>query len=174
MEERYTKLPIKARLFCYYYLKLGNIREAAVRAGYFPPVALPEGAKLLERADVRAFLEHLSGSLGKTRAELIKQGLERLAFGSACDAISLACAEEPPGRMEIEGMDLFAISEFKRIKGGGVEVKLFDRQKALALLWELEHTAETSATAQSFYDALRAGASSIEGKEEGEASPGER
>ena len=35
---------------------------------------------------------------------------------------------------------LFNVSEIKRVKGGGVEVKLFDRLKALEKLFELENS----------------------------------
>ena len=39
----------------------------------------------------------------------------------------------------ISKLDLFNVSEIKRVKGGGVEVKLFDRLKALEKLFELSN-----------------------------------
>jgi hypothetical protein len=64
------------------------------------------------------------------------KGLERLADGRANDAVRLAFAEELPAPEELEQMDLYNVSEIKRVKGGGVEIKLFDRQKALVKLYE--------------------------------------
>ena len=165
-------LTAKHRAFCLYYLKLGNIREAAVKAGYFPPTAFIDGIRLLAKPEVRAYIERLGRTLGSMRTELVKQGLERLAFGEANDAVALACTEEPPSREELGRMDLFAVSEIKRVKGGGMEIKLFDRQKALERLWELENTMQTSQTAERFYAALQAGASAAGDEPDGPEDDG--
>lgn len=156
------RLPVKQRLFCYYYLKLCNVREAAVKAGYFPLTALVDGMKLLAQKRVQQYLSELAQTVGTTRAEIIKAGLERIALGEVTDAVSLVCAEETPSQSEIAAMDLFSVAEIKRVKGGGVEIKFFDRQKALEKLWELEHTMQTTQTAQSFYNALQQGVSALE------------
>ncbi len=50
-------------------------------------------------------------------------------------------------------LDLFNISEIKRVKGGGMEIKFFDRLKALEKLGQVISTTDKSQT-QSFYDAL--------------------
>ena len=39
----------KERLFCCYYAKLGNIFEAAVRAGFSPDTALVNGMDILKQ-----------------------------------------------------------------------------------------------------------------------------
>ena len=67
-------------------------------------------------------------------------GLKRLAFGNCSDAVYLVFADELPPSDVIQSLDLFNVSEIKRVKGGGVEVKLFDRLKALEKLFELENS----------------------------------
>lgn len=57
-------------------------------------------------------------------------GYQRLAFGSICDAISLLYKSDP-SKEDLEGMDLFLVSEIKRPKDGSMEIKFFDRLKAL-------------------------------------------
>ena len=70
--------------------------------------------------------------LAATRAELIA-GYRRLAFGSVADAVKLLFHDggEP---LDPETLDLFAVSDLKRPKGGGLEIKFFDRQRALERL----------------------------------------
>ena len=42
-----------------------------------------------------------------------------------------------PSKQEVEKLDLFMISDIKRPKGGGLEIKFFDRLKALDRLCEI-------------------------------------
>lgn len=63
----------------------------------------------------------------------IRRGYERLAFGTIADAVRLILAEEP-NLPELGKMDLYNIAEIKRPKGGGMEIKFFDRIKALQCL----------------------------------------
>ena len=69
------------------------------------------------------------------------------------DAIRLAFAEELPSLNVLSRMDLFNVSLIKRIKGGGVEVQFFDRQKALERLYEYA-SAQDTRTADSLLAAL--------------------
>ena len=121
--------------FCCYYAKLGNVREASIEAGFPPETALSAGLKILSNAKYRNFTEKImSDRVSETN--MVKSGLERIAFGSANDAALLVFSEEMPNPDKISELDLFNVSEIKRVKGGGVEVKLFDRQKALERLYE--------------------------------------
>lgn len=61
-------------------------------------------------------------------------------------------------------LDLFNISEIKRQKSGAVEIKFFDRIKALEKLGEITDDG-AGRTALSFYDALEKSAKSINEKE---------
>lgn len=84
----------------------------------------------------------------------VKAGLERLAFGNCNDAVVLAFADELPPTDVISGLDLFNVSEIKRDKGGGVEIKFFDRLKAIEKLYEIENDFENRDKASELIDAL--------------------
>lgn len=60
-------------------------------------------------------------------------------------------------------MDLFNISEIKRPKGGGLEIKFFDRLKPLEKLQEI--STDSSQTALPFYEALNNGAKALNGRD---------
>ncbi len=149
----------KEKLFCRYYLMTGNPREAAARAGYR---LMPErwGLKLLERTSVREYLSALAKQMPQTESG--RYGLERLAFGSTADAVGLLLRETPPTAEELEEMDLFMISEIKRPKGGGMEIKFFDRLKAMELLCSLTQKTDDD-RAIPFYQALTEGARRLKG-----------
>ena len=70
---------------------------------------------------------------GEKARKRIKRGYERLAFGGIADAIRLLFTEEPD-LAALGKMDLYNIAEIKRPKGGGMEIKFFDRIKALQCL----------------------------------------
>jgi len=165
--QRSNKQNLLRKLFCYYFLKLRNIREAGIKAGFSENQAFVEGMKILELPKTQSYLGKLSEKTSSQNG-LVKAGLERLAFGSCNDVVSLAFSEEVPCEQEIAKLDLFNVSEIKRVKGGGVEVKLFDRQKALEKLWEIENTADVNSSAESFFNAIRAGAEDSSEKEGGE------
>ncbi len=63
----------------------------------------------------------------------IRRGYEKLAYGGIADAVRLLFNEEPD-LSTLEKMDLYNIAEIKRPKGGGMEIKFFDRIKALQCL----------------------------------------
>ena len=91
----------------------------------------------------------------------VKTGLSRLAFGSINDAAALLFAEEPT-REEVLSADLFNVSEIKKVKGGGVEMKFYDRQKALEKLVELDPELKEVSAAQEFLNAVYAGSQDID------------
>ncbi|MFT3952427.1 MAG: terminase small subunit [Oscillospiraceae bacterium] len=136
------------RLFAFFYARKRHCGEAAILAGASPEHAQALGEELLRSAAVKKLLGESTG------LDTVKAGLERLAFGRANDAVRLVFSEEAPGRQELERMDLFNVSEIKRVKGGGVEIRLFDRQKALERLLELETAHSGEDAAQRFFKAL--------------------
>lgn len=117
---------------------LGDVIEAGVRAGFDRKNALMEGIKLLESADCQQTISHLKNILSES--DDVSAGLKRLAFGNCTDAIYLVFADELPPPDVISKLDLFNVSEIKRVKGGGVEIKFFDRLKALEKLYEMENS----------------------------------
>ncbi len=90
----------------------------------------------------------------KKGAELVLEGLRELAFGEVNDAVRLAFSDEMPSPEMLAGMRLFNVSEIKRVKGGGVEIKFFDRIKALEKLYECSHAGDSGAAAASLLEAL--------------------
>ncbi len=151
----------KEKLFCRYYLLTGNPREAAARAGYR---LMPErwGLKLLERESVQAFLKKEKAK--NALPDVGISGLKRMAFCNIADAIRLLFLEVPPPQEELEAMDLYMISEIKRPKGGGMEIKFYDRLKAMELLCQYAQQ-EQKDVAVPFYQALSEGAARLKGEE---------
>lgn len=88
------------------------------------------------------------------KSNLIWNGFERLAFGNINDAVFLVFGEELPPHSTIAKLDLFNVSELKRVKGGGVEIKIFDRQKALEKMLEYSSSMDNSVTAKNLIEAL--------------------
>lgn len=140
----------RLREFAGYYFQLGNFQEAALALGITPAKAFSEGEKLIHEPEVRRHLKRLGRNGG--RAEALA-GLRRLAFGRINDALTLL--REDGCEADTSALDLFNVSEIKKVKGGGVEVKFFDRLEALKTLAELEDKAADTAAADSFFSALK-------------------
>lgn len=152
-----TTLSTKEAAFCRAFVRTRNGREAATAAGF---LLLPEktAQKLLANAAVREKIAALETEQTATHAELLA-GYRRLAFGSVADAVKLLLAQETGEVLDPETLDLFSVSELKRPKGGGLEIKFFDRQKALDRLAALE--GENADGALPFYRALERSAAAI-------------
>lgn len=157
-----NKLTEKERLFCIYYAEDGDARGCAARAGY---IVAPRrsAARLLAREEIRAEITRIEKEK-KATAALVEKGLRRLAFGSVTDALKLMLSEENLTAEEIEKLDLFNVSDIKRPKGGGLEIKFFDRLKALERLEKLGSGEED--TQSSFVQALSEGAKLLSAEEE--------
>lgn len=84
-------------------------------------------------------------------------GYQKLAFGNIDDAVSLLYMENP-SRAELSKMDLFLVSEIKRPKDGSMEIKFFDRLKALE---KLESRQEEDNSVQNLFDAIEQGAKAV-------------
>lgn len=125
-----------------------------MRSGFANPEK--SGIKLFSEEKIRQRIENLSGPKVKLRE--VEAGLRRLAFGDLSDVIKLITAESTAD-LEPEKMDLLLISELKYSKNG-VEVKLFDRMKAMLKLAELaELTAESGE--EGFFKALERSAAGL-------------
>ena len=151
----------KEKLFCAYYSDSRNARSAAARAGY-GLLSQRNGLKLIRRKDIRTEIERID----KTKlvsSEEIAAGYRQLAFGSVADVLKIIYAEETPKIAELEKLDLFNVSEIKRPKGGGIEIKFFDRMKALEHLEAMNGSAGEEDSALPFYAALEKSASALKG-----------
>lgn len=102
------------------------------------------------RAEISDEIERLARRREKSLANMAFVGYQRLAFGDISDAVSLLYMENPTTR-ELSKMDLFSVSEIKRPKDGSMEIKFFDRLKALE---KLESRVERESGVKSLFDAI--------------------
>lgn len=136
--------------FCCFYSSNGNVRLSAVMAGYS---SNPEqtGQQLLTRSDIAGRVKEYRDTRVNDLRLMALLGYERLAFGSIADCIQLLYMEAPT-LQRLEAMDLFMISEIKKPKDGAMEIKFFDRIKALEKLSEAQE--DTHEKSLPFYRAL--------------------
>lgn len=127
---------------------LGNPQEAAIRMGINPKTAFKAGMRMMDAPEVR---RKLAAKKKGVRIEALA-GLRRLAFGRINDALALL--REDADSIDFEGLDLFNVAEIKRPKGGGVEIKFFDRLSALERLAELEASEGSGKEADRLFSAL--------------------
>ena len=114
--------------------------------------------RLLRRQDIAQEIARIDKQREATQKD-ISIGYQRLAFGCISDAVKLLFSDEVSPE-EIEKMDLFNISEIKRKKGGDIEIKFFDRLKALEKLedmWSTNREDEES----SLFSAIEKGAKAL-------------
>ena len=114
----------RKKLFCCYFVKLGNIRESALKAGFPPETAMLDGIECMRSPYYRKLISKLYSDLHFS-TDAVMSGLER-----------------------------FNVSEIKKVKGGGVEVKFFDRQKAIEKMFEFANSCSSSSIADSFINAI--------------------
>jgi len=147
------KLNKKEKAFCKCFIDTGSVVEAEKSAN------IKDGSKLLCNNEIIQEIERLSKLQCQGMSVLARAGLKRLAIGGISDAVSLIYMDKPD-REKLKDMDLFMISEIRRQKDGHMEIKFFDRFKALDKLIQNSESADSSVP---FYDALVMGAKSIEG-----------
>nr|DAM77050.1 MAG TPA: Terminase small subunit [Caudoviricetes sp.] len=143
----------KELMFCHYYINTGDSKEAAVRAGYktFPN---KKGTELLLDKRISERIESMYREKRKNLVYRATSGYERLAFGSISDSIKLLFSENLRPE-DLEKMDLFNISEIKKPKDGAMEIKFFDRLRALEKLEQID--VSMNDTKEPFYYALEEG-----------------
>ena len=89
--------------------------------------------------------------------QLAAAGYYRMAFGGVADALKLLYTENPTDE-QLSEMDLFMISEIKKPKDGMLEIKFFDRLKALE---KLGCQQENSSGVSGLFDAIGRGAKTL-------------
>lgn len=158
----------KERRFCEAYLVMRDAKEAAVAAGYLPLFARSTGLKLLAKEEVRQWLRRAEQ---QKRCEAYDQavlsGLERLAFGNANDSAQLLFYSEEELREQLPMLDLFRVSELRKTRSDAIEVKFYDRFRAMELLLQVADRGEHHASIYQLMQALGQ-ASSTEGGTEDE------
>ena len=137
-----------------FFAQNGNPSEAARLAGYADPKK--DGFVLLSREDVGNYINSLCDQNLKYLSKQITAGYERLAFGSVADAVKLMFADDTA---DIDNYDLFNVAEIKRPKDNAMEIKFFDRLKALEKL-ELLAKPDKNNTSD-FYNAILVGLKNV-------------
>lgn len=145
------KLNKKENDFCRWYVRLRNPKEAALKAGF---TLVPEhhALHLLAKEHIREKICELEKE-GLTDKCTLSAGFQRLAFGSIADAVKLILSAGTDNPPDIDSLDLFNVSEIKYTCGKGMEIKFFDRLKALERLSEIADS-EKDNSALSFYEAI--------------------
>ena len=143
-------LTAKEKLFCVFYAENRNAREAAAKAGF----AMPQRAaiRLLEKESVKSEIEDISSERAAGLDEVCA-GYRRLAFGSYADVLRLLFTDGKSVADELEQLDVFIVSEIKK-KDSSIEIKFFDRLKALEHLEALGGKTAAADSALPFYEAL--------------------
>ncbi len=147
--------------FCSQYINTGNAKEAAILANY---KTNPEqrGIALLSDERIAQKIERLYEEKKKNLMYKACVGYERLAFGSIADAIKLLFIEDV-NLGTLNEMDLFNIAEIKK-KDNAVEIKFFDRLKALEKLEQSDAAQKNDANP--FYFALEQGMKALHSDKE--------
>lgn len=158
------KLIKKEESFCRYYAALQNPREAAVKAGF---TVMPEyrAMCLLSRKSIKARVQELQKE-NSADESLVSAGFRRLAFGSSADAVKLLLSCGTDSAPDAEALDLFGVSEIKYSFGKSMEIKFFDRLKALERLSELSGAGKDGA-GLSIYEALERSAAKTDADGDG-------
>jgi hypothetical protein len=98
--------------------------------------------------------------------KLALKGYKKLAFGSSNDAIKLLFLNESDSNI-FASLDFFNISEIRKPKDGSMEIKFFDRLKALEKIVEFSN--ENDDSVYMFYKALEENAKDMKkGKDNNE------
>ncbi len=142
-------LNTKEKLFCVFYSSTGNAAEAAMLAGFEEPQK--NGELLLVRQDITDYISSIRQNKLNFLSQQAAFGYERLAFGSFNDAVSLLFSDSP-SKEDLSSMNLFNVAEIKRPKDGAMEIKFFDRIKALEKLETLNRSQQNSAS--DFFNAV--------------------
>lgn len=157
MKNKKNLLSKREKLFCLYYANSADAQQSAKDAG-FSKEPLKKALTLLSRTEIA---DEISAYL-KTRERISSIqaccGYEKLAFSSVSDALSLLYMDSPT-KEELERLNLFMVSEIKRPKDGALEIKFFDRLKALEKLSTMHR--EDRENSGGLIDALCLGAKNL-------------
>lgn len=147
-----NNLSFKELQFCLNYVNSGDVEKSAIKAGYTSN-ALKTGNLLISKENIAEQIENLYKQKRKNLLYKACIGYEKLAFGSITDSVKLMYSKKIDIN-EIKDLDLFNVSELK-LKDGALEIKFFDRLRALEKLQQLDFSDQSQA--YSFYDAIEKG-----------------
>ncbi|MBQ8533920.1 MAG: terminase small subunit [Clostridia bacterium] len=144
----------KEKLFCENLAVSQDAVKAALLSGFTDQ---PEktAAKLLEKPAIRRRCKRLIKNSTDTLDAIC--GLYRIAFSNPTSAVCSLFSEDVT---DLKNADLFSVSEIKRGTNGAVEIKFFDKIRALQTLAQLSPT-ENESKIKGFYEAIMLGAKSV-------------
>jgi hypothetical protein len=147
------KISEKEDIFCKVFAAAGQASRAAALAGLSRE---EECYSLLARKDIAAKIKAYASNIIGGASNAALAGLMCVASGSIADALELIRGDSIPSAARLRELDLSCVSEVKKTKDGGIELKFYDRLKAVQILFEKDE--EKSGAAQAFYSAIREGA----------------
>ena len=146
--------------FCRLTVVTGNPQTAARRAGYrHPDEVWPE---LVTRPDIAAEIRQVAREVSKVFRDTLLCSVFRMMTAENNDALRLLYHEQMSDE-EIAGMNLSGVAEIKRTKDKSVEIKFFDRIKALDRLSELNDAADDGTSSGGLIEAMRLSAQALHG-----------
>ncbi len=157
MKKKQRGLSRREKMFCVFYVSSADPKHSAINAG-FTKEPYKKGAQLLCREDICEHIEYLSKIKQRVNTDTSNTLLQRLAMSDISDAVSLLFLDSPT-KEQLEKMDLLMVSEIKKPKDGALEIKFFDRLKALEKL--TLNNSNSSDNEGSLFDALNLGAQKL-------------
>ncbi len=141
----------KDRLFCHYYCTYQNEKEAAKKANILEKKAF----KLLNKPEIQQEIKKIKTQIDNNQLmHLATTALKRLIFCNPNDTLILAIKNDQLSELEIENLNLFQISELKKQKDGSLEIKFFDKLKAINCLIEIANQLNNLNQTNNFLNAL--------------------
>jgi hypothetical protein len=142
--------------FCRLVAVLGDPAAAARMAGYRDPQ--DRWPSLIAREDIAREIRRASRTVRGVYEDAARCSLYRVMFSDNTDALRLLYRETIPDE-ELAGLNLSGVAEIKRTKDKSVEIKFFDRLKALDKLSDAD--GEPGSTAGGLLEAMRLSARAI-------------
>ena len=162
LKRRLKFLTTKEKLFCEFYISYQNLTEAAIKAGYKKSSAQKKARKLIGKPEIQNEIKKLKKEIDNNQlthwAIII---LKRIMFCSPNDTICLALKQNDLTNQQIEKLNLFQISELKKLKDGTLEIKFIDKIKAIACLMEIANGLKNSDTANNLLSALQTNSNEV-------------
>lgn len=157
LAKRKSELSKREGLFCIYYAECFDAALAAKKAGYKSNCE-QKGLVLLTKENIAKKITQVLKTRENVLSQIALLGYEKLSFGSIADAVSLMYMDKPE-KEELRNLNLLNISEIKKLKDGAMEIKFFDRLKALSSIKTATNNAQNGVT--NLVDAICMGAESL-------------
>lgn len=148
----------KEKEFCRRMAIRGEPVRAAREAGFRHPEQTWH--KLLCREDIAAEIRRCTDTLRTVYEHTAVCGLYRMAFSTPADAVRLLYRETPTDA-ELDGLDLSSVAEVKRTKDKSMEIKFFDRMKAMDRLCDYFNSSEELNSSGGLLEAMRLSAQAL-------------